>query len=158
MIDHAAMIGAFRYRNVLLCGPCVTPAEHRMTGRFYPWPQVRGSGWTCERCGVELESLDPDRDRTQELAERLKRCEHDPSMRHTAARWDLHEALYPGSGAADAAARYRESDAELLAQVRESLAVMREKAPDDHATQHLAWMESELAGTASEPTGGTHVP
>lgn len=83
----------------------------------------------------------------QARASRLALLEADPSMRHTAARWDAHEAVYPGSGAAT----YRESDAELLAEVRESLAVLREKAPDDEATVYLAWMEAELTvSTAQE--------
>jgi hypothetical protein len=81
---------------------------------------------------------------------RLKMLEADPSMRHTAARWDAYEAVYPGSGAAAMASTYREADAELLAEVRASLAVLQEKAPGDDATVYLAWMEAELAVSTAQ--------
>ena len=52
---HAPMIAGFSYRGVLVCRRCVLAEEATMAGRFYDWNGVRGSGWTCDRCGVELE-------------------------------------------------------------------------------------------------------
>jgi hypothetical protein len=54
-MKHAPMIAGFKYRGSLVCRACVRPEEHNMTGYFYDWNEIEGSGWTCERCGVELE-------------------------------------------------------------------------------------------------------
>jgi hypothetical protein len=53
--SHGDMIAALVYRNVMVCRSCVLPEEHTMTGQFFGWEGVRDSGWTCDRCGVELE-------------------------------------------------------------------------------------------------------
>jgi hypothetical protein len=53
--SHPPKIAALVYRGVMVCRSCVLPEEYTMTGQFFDQHGVRGSGWTCDRCGVEIE-------------------------------------------------------------------------------------------------------
>lgn len=81
--------------------------------------------------------------------DRLARIEADPTLRHTGARWRAHEAAYPGSGGAERARLYAETDAVKLAEVEASLAEVEGQFPDDEAVAYLRWLRDELSGAAS---------
>lgn len=76
---------------------------------------------------------------------RLERIEADPTLRFSGARWRAHEAVYPGSGAAEYAERYRERDAETLAEIEAALAEFEAKCPGDESAAYLRWLRDELA-------------
>ena len=83
------------------------------------------------------------------LEDRLRIIQADPTLCHTSVRWLAHEAVYPGSGAAEQAERYRERDASKLAEVEASLVEFGSKAPDDEATAYLRWLRDELRRVAA---------
>lgn len=80
---------------------------------------------------------------------RLARLQDDPNLRNSAARWRAHERCYPGSGAADVITPgLLARDKQMLADARELLADLREKAPGDEAIPYVEWMCAELAAEA----------
>lgn len=52
----------FKYGDVLYCPDCLPTdvfaqareANPHPEGQFFPWEDVKGTGWTCDRCGNEL--------------------------------------------------------------------------------------------------------
>lgn len=82
--------------------------------------------------------------------EHLRQLEADPNLRHTAARWRAHDAVYPDSGACEMVARCLAADVHTLARFRTSLAEAREKLDaSDPAITYLAWLVDELSGATT---------
>lgn len=83
---------------------------------------------------------------TVTAVERLERLEADPNLRHSGARWRLHQVVHPSSGA-DAetlVANYVQRDQKLIAEFEALLAELRESAPDDEAIGYCEWALGEL--------------
>ncbi|MET0603599.1 MAG: hypothetical protein ABW167_16555 [Baekduia sp.] len=75
------------------------------------------------------------------LAERLARVAADPNLCHSAARWRLHERVYPGRGATFVVQSYeqRGGDTDLITSFETLLAELCAKAPDDAEITYCEW-------------------
>lgn len=71
----------------------------------------------------------------------------DPTLRHTGARWRAHEAVFPGKGALDLAARCAARDAALAAKITVARDDHARKLGADHdETRYLDWLLEQLRG------------